>query len=302
MRDSSRLEYERRMHRVLQHIDRHLGQPLDLPALAEVAHFSPYHFHRLFAAWTGETLGGYLRRRRLEVAAAKLQSQPRLSVLQAGLAVGFGSGEAFSRAFKAHFGASPAAWRRDRNPDHAMRNGGQDTEPGVSNNGATREPPPMEPAIRVRIVERPAAHVACLRHVGPYGKPVNDFWRYTVFAWMQENDLLEGDRYGIGHDDPSITAPNRCRYDACVAIAPDRPLPPRSFAATVPAGCYAVTPFEGDVVQVERTWTRLLRDWLPDSGMQLDDRPCYEHYPADAAVSAETGAFRCDLCVPVAPL
>jgi AraC family transcriptional regulator len=58
----SRSTYEARMHRVLEHIERHVDQPLDLEALAAVANFSPFHFHRLFAAWTGERLGDYVRR------------------------------------------------------------------------------------------------------------------------------------------------------------------------------------------------------------------------------------------------
>lgn len=89
--DESRIEYERRMHRVLEAIDRRIGEPLDLASLAAVAHFSQYHFHRLFAAWMGETLGEYLRRRRVELAAARMAAQPLLPVLQAALAVGFGS-------------------------------------------------------------------------------------------------------------------------------------------------------------------------------------------------------------------
>src|SRR5437764_7645952 len=121
----SRSEYERRMHKVLDHIDRQLDKSLDLVTLAEVAHLSPFHFHRLFAAWMGETLGDYLRRRRVEVAAMRLSSQPRLSVLTAAISVGFGSGEAFARAFKTRFGCAPTAWRQqnrdrqgaNRNPD-----------------------------------------------------------------------------------------------------------------------------------------------------------------------------------------
>src|SRR5437879_9050764 len=109
---SSRDEYSRRMHGVLEHIDRHLDDSLELASLAEVAHFSPFHFHRLFAAWMGETLGDYLRRRRIEVAAMRLSSQPRLSVLTAAISVGFGSGEAFTRAFKTRFGCSPTTWRK----------------------------------------------------------------------------------------------------------------------------------------------------------------------------------------------
>src|SRR5262249_30695343 len=82
-------DYERRMHNVVEYIDRHLDRPLDLPALADVAHFSPFHFHRLFSAWMGERVGDYLRRRRVEIAAVRLSSQPRVAILDVALAVGF---------------------------------------------------------------------------------------------------------------------------------------------------------------------------------------------------------------------
>ena len=110
----SRVEYERRIHRVMDHIERHLDQPLDLETLAAVANFSAFHFHRLFRAWTGETLGDHLRRLRVEKGALRLLTQPRLMrVAEVALAVGFGSGEAFARAFKSRFGATPSAWRED---------------------------------------------------------------------------------------------------------------------------------------------------------------------------------------------
>src|SRR3981081_2505903 len=103
----SRSQYQDRMHRVVEYIDRQPDQTLDLETLAEVAHFSPFHFHRLFSAWMGETLGDYLRRRRVEIAATRLVGQPRVRVLQIALSVGFGSAEAFARAFKTRFGCSP---------------------------------------------------------------------------------------------------------------------------------------------------------------------------------------------------
>lgn len=66
---SPAVEYTQRMNRVLDHIDRHLDTPLELVTLADVTHFSVFHFHRMLATWMGETLGDYVRRRRLEVAA-----------------------------------------------------------------------------------------------------------------------------------------------------------------------------------------------------------------------------------------
>src|SRR6266852_6048154 len=108
----SRAEYDGRMHRVLEHIDQQLDQPLDLNTLAEVAHFSSFHFHRLFSAWMGETFGDYLRRRRLEMAAMRLIAQPGVPVLEIALSVGFGSTEAFARAFKTRFGCTATEWRQ----------------------------------------------------------------------------------------------------------------------------------------------------------------------------------------------
>ena len=112
------------MHRVQAHIDRNLDRPLDLEALAAVAHFSPYHFHRLFLAWTGQTLGDYLTRRRLEKAAQRLRGQPDSTVLSIALSVGYGSAEAFTRAFKQRFGLPPAQWRNRNQADSNLDQAG----------------------------------------------------------------------------------------------------------------------------------------------------------------------------------
>src|SRR4249920_109153 len=260
------------MHRVIEAIDRRLDQPLDLASLAAVAHFSPYHFHRLFAAWTGETLGDYLRRRRVEQAASRLASQPRLSVLQVALSVGFGSSEAFARAFKAHFGCSPSAWRARPFPhskrDQAQRKLDQARADSAAHSGGAlpkHEDPPMD----VKLIERAPQRVAYMRHVGPYGEPISRFWMQEVAPWMAADGLMGQARFGISHDDPSITDPALCRYDACVEVAPDYTPSGRALITTLPGGRYAVAPFKGTNSEVFLAWTRVLRDWLPASQLQL---------------------------------
>lgn len=303
--ERSRAEYERRMHRVLAHIDRHLDAPLDLKTLAGVAHFSPFHFHRLFAASMGETLGDHLRRRRLEIGALRLLSQPGSTVLEVALAVGFGSAEAFAHAFQARFGCSATAWRRRhaqaRKADQAQRNPDQVATAAAGDAPALLYPTP-EHAVNVTLVDRPPVTIAYLRHVGPYGEPVLRFWQQVVYPWMVTNQLLDRPRYGMSPDDPSITAPERCRYDAAVEVPAGTPLAGASLEALIPGGRYAVLPFEGTVDTINDAWTALLRDWLPASGLQLDQRPCFEHYPAGARFDPATGVFDCEICVPVAPL
>jgi AraC family transcriptional regulator len=66
--DTSRLEYEQRVNRVIDHVREHLADHLSLAALARLAAFSPFHFHRLFRAIIGETLFGFIQRQRLEKA------------------------------------------------------------------------------------------------------------------------------------------------------------------------------------------------------------------------------------------
>jgi AraC family transcriptional regulator len=292
-RDST-TEYASRMHRVLEHIDRHLDEQLELEGLAAVANFSSFHFHRLFTAWMGETLGDYMRRRRLEVAAQRLIAQPRLPVLQVALSVGFGSTEAFGRAFRARFGSAPTAWRDAQvsNRDQVKSKADQALASPVRNHGG----------MKVTIVDRQPTSVAYLRHVGPYGKPLSNFWIEEVDPWMQMNGLYGRARYGISHDDPGITSPEKLRYDAAVEVPPDFVGAGKYQKTVIPGGKYAVAKLNGTDAEVGEAWTWLLRDWLSASGMQLDSRPFFEHYPIDATYDPKTGAFDCEICIPVSPL
>ena len=306
--------YAQRMNRVLDHIDAHLDGELDLATLADLAHFSRFHFHRLFMAWMGETLGDYLRRRRLETAAIRLAANASLPVLDVAVSVGFGSGEAFARAFKLRFGETPTAWRersperwaadvaamrrrqRDRNPGQALRNPDQSS---TSRGTEDVDIVPSEPSMKVTIETLPPARMAYLRHIGPYGNAVSRFWLQTVLPWLIANGLEQAPRYGIGLDDPYVTAAAKCRYDAGVDIPDDFVARNPAGIQSLPGGRYAVHDFEGSVDDIGVAWTELMRDWLPASGLQADDRPFYEYYPADARYDAEKGTFQCRLCLAV---
>jgi AraC-like DNA-binding protein len=100
----------RRMLRARDTMDRAFAQPLDVPALARVAHVSPSHFARQFRATFGETPHRYLQRRRVERAMELLRETDR-SVTEICLDVGFTSLGTFSRTFRAIVGESPSAYR-----------------------------------------------------------------------------------------------------------------------------------------------------------------------------------------------
>ena len=156
--------------------------------------------------------------------------------------------------------------------------------------------------MNVKLIDRPDVEVVYLRHTGPYGAPLLRFWQQVVYPWMATNDLLGLPRYGISLDDPTVTSPEQCRYDAAIEMGAEIVLAGKPMRRTIAGGRYAALPFQGLVTDIAGAWDALLRDWLPNSGLQLDSRPFFEYYDPAARFDTRTGAFECDLCVPVTPL
>jgi AraC family transcriptional regulator len=313
VRNDGRLEYEQRVNRVIDHIRAHLAESLSLAGLARVAAFSPFHFHRVFRAVTGETLFGFVQRQRIEKAAAALGLHPGDSVLAVALDHGFASAATFARAFRARFGMSAtqwraggaARWRARRSPER--KTGKQLRKPRKARRGwtpDTRRTSREEAAMAIRVRELPTFHVAYMRYVGPYGpRGIPELWErfrtWTAARGLQSPATIT---LGVAYDDPSITDPARCRYDACIVVPADFAADRRVNLMDVAGGSCAVAPFVGTAREIEREWDHVFRAWLPASGWEPDDRPCLELYRADPTVATRPGTFQCELCLPVRPL
>jgi AraC family transcriptional regulator len=100
-----------RIEAVKKYIRIHIDEPLDRPVLAQVAGFSVPHFHRVFAAWTGMSIAGYVRTMRMERAGRKLR-MGAVDITEVALAAGYDSHASFARAFKRHFGLCPSDFRQ----------------------------------------------------------------------------------------------------------------------------------------------------------------------------------------------
>jgi AraC family transcriptional regulator len=163
--------------------------------------------------------------------------------------------------------------------------------------------------MKVEIVERVPVPIACLRYVGSYGPAIGRFWIEKYAPWAAARGFgVEHARYGIGHDDPSVTRPDRCRYDACAEITPELAADIAAgivpiggaFLTTLPGGCHATIPFRGTAAQIGAAWHALLDIWLPASGFRHGPGSAFEYYPRDAFLDQATGEFACELWVPLA--
>lgn len=318
-----RAEYQARINRVIDHIGAHLAEELELPALAKVANFSPYHFHRLFGALVGETLGQFIARLRAERAATQLRANPAKSITEVAFDCGFSSSATFARAFRAAFGLTPTQWRNsDRKLSKAASkygmpdsNVGKDTiEVDVHFDPATTQlrwrvimkqeaVSTLQADVEVRDV--PTMHVAYIRHVGPYAGDGQLFGRLfgRLMAWAGPRGILgpQAQMMSLYHDDPSVTDESKLRTDCCVTVPPDTPVDGEVGKSTVPGGKYAIGHFEISSANYGAAWQAMMGGWLPESGFQPADGPCFELYLNDPQQHPE-GKCVVDLYIPVKPL
>jgi AraC family transcriptional regulator len=325
---AARAEYHARILRVTDYIERHLDRPLTLEELAGVACFSPFHFHRVFSAVTGEPLYRYVLRLRLERAASRLARDERQSVTAIALDCGFGSSAAFARAFKAAFGVSASEWRsRLRKIREADRKAGEaSSSPGSYDlrvpAGTAGGPEgtfwrsfmaKMEywqqltpkPASSVRIETVEPTPVAYVRHVGPYAGDPALFGRLfgTLCRFMGPRGLFgpATKMLTIYHEDPSITEEEKLRISVCGTV-PEGTRPEGEVGVMMlDGGTFAVAAFELDPSEFGAAWKWLMGTWLPESGYQPDDRHCFELNLNDPTTHPE-GKHVVELWEPVRPL
>jgi AraC family transcriptional regulator len=297
MAEATLRDYKMRMLRVLVHIQQHLDDALALEELAAVACFSPFHFHRVFTGMIGEPVKEYVRRLRLERAATRLKLS-RQPVIQVALDAGYETHEAFTRAFKAAFGAAPVRFRSQQSPVAAVRapsgvhyRDGRLPQNFISKRSGIR-------TMNVQIMTIKPMRVAFMRHVGPYAE-VGATWD-RLLPWLGKEGLLGGDTQCIGicHDDPEVTPPDRIRYDACVTVD-ERFAPAGDIGIqTIPGGEYAVVTHFGSYSKLGETYANLLGIWLPRSGWTLRFTPCFEVYLNDPG-STEPEDLLTDIYAPL---
>ena len=260
--------YGERINRVRGYIHRNLDEALTLDTLSGVASFSKYHFHRVFSAYTGVSVNRFVQLARLKRASLRLAFEHDLKIIDIALEAGFGSPEAFSRAFKKTFDQSPSEFRTCPEWPH------------WHSKFQFNLPPEGTKTMTVKIVEFPETRIAVIEHKGPPEKVYDTAAKFI--AWRKETGLSpvkSSQTFGVPYSDPSTTDPEEFRYDICGSI--DRDVPENVYgvkSGVIPGGRCAVVRHEGSHENIDESVYHLYRDWLPESGEALRDFPCFFHY------------------------
>lgn len=276
--------YEEHIEKVKGYIQEHMNQELSLKRLADVAAFSPYHFHRIFTVMVGETLNQYVTRVRMDQAVRLLKSDPEAPITDVALECGFSRLSVFSRAFKQRYGINPRQWNR-QNLIKESRNFEEklilpfysiDELEAIGN----------ELNLDVQIDDVPAMIIAYVRVQYACGAGHMQQGYQTLIDWYEEQgeQRSKATIIGLSLDDHGQEPLDQCRYDFGIIIKQDYPLSKAVKIQQIPSFKAARLHCVGDNSISTKILQYLYRYWLPRSGYLPADLPfmeIYNQHPTD---------------------
>jgi AraC family transcriptional regulator len=271
--------------KALWYIESHLAEPLTLDDVAGVAGVSRFHLVRAFAAATGFSVMRYVRARRLSMSAQALAAGAP-DILTLALDADYSSHEAFTRAFRDHFGVTPEAVRAGACLDRLKLQ-----EPIVMDSTLldNLKPPRFEtskPLLVAGIGER------CTHENGGAGIP--NQWQRFHQKVDEIPDRVGKVAYGVccnGDDSGNFD------YIAGVEVADFSDLPREFFRVRIPEQKYAVFTHAEHISSIRRTVNTIWNHWLPISGMKAADASSFERY--DEKFDPATGNGGLEIWIPV---
>ena len=274
MKTTTRHTYRQRLTTVMEYIFTHLDTELDVNTLAEIAHMSPYHFHRIYREMANETVNGTVRRLRLQQAAAEL-IRSELPISGIAQKLSYGSIEAFSRAFTKVFGVSPSDYRESH------RSKTIEEIPFVAMLPIHKKVYPT--MYDINIIEQSSLRLMAYDHKGDYMNIGSVFEKLFLFA--QSNGLLNETSRSIGvyYDDPQSVEVDNLRSQAGLTISDDIQLSGDDApnVVNIPSGKCVSLLFTGPYAELEKPYNWLFGEWFPNSGYEAADFPPFEEYLND---------------------
>jgi AraC family transcriptional regulator len=303
---SYRQYYLSSINKVIDYIENKIDTPLDLQLLADVANFSPFHFHRIFLAIKGETLNSFIRRKRLEKSASFLISTDK-PITEIAVLCGFNSNASFSRSFKEYFNSSATNFRKGGYIKYAKRLGisSEDTADYFEKveevvDKMIKDKRRIYQKVEVKVIKD--FTVAYCRHVGRFDEIGLAFEK--LMRWAGPRGLMEGENFKVltlYHDDPKVTGVEKLQQSACISIDPNVKVEGEIGKMKIEGGKYAFARFEISEHEFTEAWTSLCACWLPESGYECDERRPFELFHNDYTKHPEN-KFILDICIPVKPL
>ncbi len=271
--------------KALWYIESHFAEEVTLDDLAAASNVSRFYMSRAFATVVGQPMQRYLRGRRLTEAARRLIDGAD-DILSVALEHGYGSHEAFTRAFRDHFGLTPEAVRAQRH----LRNVPLVRPIRLENIMSTQLESPS-------IQDRGALLIAGLseRYSQATRSGIPMQWQRFTPHLGNVPSQIGADAYGVCYntdDDANMD------YMSGVAVKDFSAVPPQLARLRIGPQRYAVFHHREHIASIGETFRAIFSQWLPESEYEIVDAPLFERYPP--SFDGRTGLGGAEIWVPVA--
>ncbi|MEO9569754.1 MAG: helix-turn-helix domain-containing protein [Polaribacter sp.] len=292
-----------RLNTAIIFIESNLSEKLSLEIIAEKAHFSPFHFHRLFKLVVKETVHNFINRKRIEKAAAYLLHQKEKNITQIAEAVGYNNLSAFSKSFKKFYGISPNKFKEE-SPEKYSKISKTESKIGkvtvtfeqylCNVNDALNW---LKMKTTPEIKTNPRLDLAAISHKGRI-EAIGSIYNKLV-KWATPKGLINEQTrmVTIYHDSPKITNPNNIRMSASIVLNDPIELDGEvNLKILSPTKCIVsrleIAPFE-----FQQAWESSFA-FMVENGYKKSEVDPFEIYYNNAAEHPEN-KFIVDLCIPI---
>ncbi|GES44103.1 AraC family transcriptional regulator [Rhizobium dioscoreae] len=272
--------------RAIWFIESHFKSDISLDEIAETAGLSRFHLSRVFGMTTGHSISSYIRNRRLSEAALALIDGSS-SILQVALDAGYGSHEAFTRAFREQFGMTPESLRKQ----------------GHVRNLALQEPIRMDdtrlPKLDApRFETHPAMLLAGLAETYAYEatEAIPSLWQKFNEHFGHIPGQIGNVAYGVCTQ--AEEGSESFRYMSAAEVSAADGLPEGFVTVKLPQQRYAIFTHRGHISGISATVHQIFGEWLPQSGQQHAGTPdMMERY--DDRFDPRTGMGVTEIWIPL---
>lgn len=282
------MEWIEGLNKAISYIEEHLTEEISYDELARIACCSAYHFQRMFAYMAGVPLSEYIRRRRMSLAAADLQSGEG-KIIDIGMKYGYTSPTAFNRAFQSVHGMAPSMAKKGGAPMKAY--------------------PPISFKITVkgveelnyRIEEKAAFRIVGISH--PLDKEIEKNFKTVPQMW--QNAAMNGTIEKLAslmNDQPmGVLGVSVCNdkedWQYFIAVSSSVDADNTLDEYIIPACTWAVFSGTGTGMSIQELEQRIVTEWLPTSGFEYDNAPDIEVY-----LNPDPNDMQYEVWVPVKPV
>ncbi|MFC1819755.1 GyrI-like domain-containing protein [Thermodesulfobacteriota bacterium] len=265
------MDYLAHVQEAIEYVEKNLDQEIKASDVAREVAFSMYHFHRIFLAVVGQTLTGYIRRRRLTEAAFKLV-ETKNKVIDIAFDYQFETPESFSRAFKKMYGITPGQYRKKRSHLGFLHQTKIDeTILRRLNGGMTMEP---------KIIIKDEFIIVGMRYYGENrNNEIPQLWdRFIPRIHEIKNHINRELSYGICYPTEDESQNGEFEYIAAVEVGDLDEIPDGMVMRTVPTQKYAVFVHKGPADKIKETYGVIYGTLLPKLGYDFAKAPDFEYY------------------------